>query len=326
MRRCWYLCLHLIFVVPGSLQDTEWSGLSIAIETFANASLLPLLTQSAGELNSLREGLTFWLKRGAPPRCLIEQMVAAVVAVDSRSGVDMSEIEGMEFWTHEGGFQAVHYDFDEFYYERPRPGPDGLWPTPRFSSVTFLAPGAGAPTVILKQRQGRGGDVPHVPVEAILVAPSANKHIRFDGALAHGVLGREGELDLDGLQELGRTTLLVNYWPTTPRGWDGGLAPLPEELVSAFPLVEDLSPSSADQSGSRGAGTGLLAKLKEGPASSFEEVVYHRYILPRGLEDPHQEGRWLARMPRSCPHQCHFVFPEPPSWMGLVAEDESPEL
>lgn len=303
-----------------SPSTVDWSHLvSISRVTFANESALPALAEAAQTLNMLRDGLTYWLPRGAEPRCLIEQMVAAVVATDEGSGVDMSEVAGVEYWAHEGGFQAVHYDFDEYYYDKP---PGGEWPTPLFSSVTFLAAGAGAPTLILGQRQHGAGDAPAIPREAALVAPRPNKHFRFDGALAHGVLGADE--DEDRTEEASRsgnarTTLLVNYWVERPHGWADGLSTLPDEFLEAFPSWPILVAADAQQLADNGV---ALTKA----TGNFSEVTYPRYILPKKDSEEHSTGLWRAGMPLAelrqgvgqCSEHCWFRFPDPPSWLGLI--------
>lgn len=302
-----------------STGGADWSRrVSISTETFANQSALPALAEAAQTLNVLRDGLTYWLPRGAEPRCLIEQMVAAVVATDVRSGLDMSEVAGVEFWAHEGGFQAVHYDFDEYFYDRP---PDGAWPTPRHSSVTFLAAGAGAPTLVLGQWQDGAADAPAVPREAALIAPRPNKHFRFNGSLAHGVLGADE--DEDRTEEASRsgsarTTLLVNYWVERPHGWADGLSMLPDEFVDAFPSWAALE-AADPQPGVSGV------SLSEA-TGQFSEVTYQRYILPRQDTEDHSTGRWKADMPLAelrqgvgpCSEHCWFRFPKAPLWLGLV--------
>lgn len=323
---CAFSCVAQISARINS-SAASWSRLiSISETTFANESALPALAEAAQTLNMLRDGLTYWLPRGAAARCLIEQMVLAVIATDTQSGVDMSQVAGVEYWAHEGGFQPVHYDFDEFYYDTGPPD-GGAWPTPLFSSVTFLAAGSGAPTFILGQRQDGADDAPPVPTEAALVAPKPNKHLRFDGALAHGVLGADE--DEDRTEEAARsgaarTTLLVNYWAERPHGWADGLSTLPDRFVEVFPSWPELEAADEQRLGENGI---VLPEA----SGTFSEATYQRYILPRTHFEEHSTGQWRAVMPLAelrqgvgpCSKQCWFRFPKPPSWLGITENEEN---
>jgi hypothetical protein len=159
---------------------------------------------------------TFWLQTVDPipkPRNHIEE---AVLRLSKYALPDMysqragEKIIGGEWWVQvRHGTETIgfHYDKDEaMASEQMR------MKHPLISTVTYLTD-LGAPTLIFNQTTNGNDETPEIPEIGYISYPKFNRHITFSGDLQHGVLGSASK---SGRVQLGRVTLLINWWEVAP--------------------------------------------------------------------------------------------------------------
>eukprot|EP00566_Odontella_aurita_P015247 CAMPEP_0113578220 /NCGR_PEP_ID=MMETSP0015_2-20120614/29349_1 /TAXON_ID=2838 /ORGANISM="Odontella" /LENGTH=354 /DNA_ID=CAMNT_0000481979 /DNA_START=58 /DNA_END=1119 /DNA_ORIENTATION=+ /assembly_acc=CAM_ASM_000160 len=185
---------------------SDCSSLFSARATAAAADPSPGGTEGGG----YSTGSTYWISRGDPPRCLLEQIALAIL--ESHLPHDISSAPsspgtmgvGAEWWTlsidAEEDSVGFHWDLDYDAEER-----HGVHRTPYAATVTYLCD-SGAPTFVLDKaptkasREGPPEDG-KVIERGWISLPAAGKHMRFRGSWLHGAPDLGGILRVRGGDE-----------------------------------------------------------------------------------------------------------------------------
>jgi len=142
-------------------------------------------------------------------------------------------LAGAEWWMNvdepeQWDDATLHLDKDESLYQKHR-----MYRSPLKSTVTYLFD-VGSPTLLLNMSVARGSShydrdmVPEIPSEGFLIFPTTNRHLIFDGTMAHGIAtgferiahrtrSKKSEPHSQILKGAPRRmTFLVNWWSRRP--------------------------------------------------------------------------------------------------------------
>lgn len=174
-------------------------------DVLAPADIARLASVAAAVQDSHRDDATVWLAHAWAPRCLVDQVAAAL-----RPWAPASSAGG-EWWFHMQPCAAdlrLHFEKDDALARET-----GALRRPDRSLILYLSE-RGGPTVFTDQTYRSPTEVyPVDPTQYALVEARRNRLVSFDSALYHGVLRDEVGSGL-------RQSFLVNWWGEPPSAPD----------------------------------------------------------------------------------------------------------